>query len=99
MAQALEDSAALLSPSLTALRFPVAGCDSDPGSSKSDHIHFLFQGFPACYLCEELWSTDCPGAMLPHPTYHRAKDTAIDANYAAAIARAVAGAVWIFANP
>jgi hypothetical protein len=99
MAQALETSATLLSPGFSVQRFPVAGCDRDPGSLKSDHTPFQLQGVPACYVCEELWTHDCPGSMRPHPTYHRGTDTDIDEDYAAAIARAVAGAVWLVANP
>ena len=99
MENALEGAASLLSPGLTAQRFPVAPCDRDPGSSKTDHTNFQFQGFPACYVSEELWTHACPGAMRSHPTYHSKTDTQIDADYAAAIARAVAGAAWLVANP
>jgi leucyl aminopeptidase len=99
MGAALEAAAALLSPSLAVQHFPVPGCDRDPASGRSDHTSFQLQGFPACYVSEALWTQACPGDMLPHPTYHRAIDTQVDVAYAAAIARAVAGAAWLIANP
>jgi hypothetical protein len=99
MMDALEDAAALLSPGLTAQRFPIGDCGTDPGSGKSDHTSFQLLSFPGVYVCEELWTHDCPGEVRPHPTYHRKTDTLVDHAYAASIARAVAGAAWLVANP
>jgi hypothetical protein len=99
MRKALEDSALLLSPGLAVRSFPVPNCDRDPAAGRSDQTSFDVRGFPACYVSEELWKEDCSGAMYPHPTYHRASDTSFDVDYAAAIARAVAGAAWLVAHP
>jgi hypothetical protein len=65
----------------------------DPAIGRADHASFHAEGYPAVVVSEDYFvnrSGEPPKA--PNPNYHRFGDTAIDATYAADIARAVARA-------
>lgn len=96
---ALVYAAQVLSPGLTLQLYPTPGCALDPAAGRSDHTKFQLAGFPACFVAEDFFTEECPSADRPHPTYHRTSDTQIDIDYASAIARSVAGAAWLTANP
>ena len=74
------------------------GAKQDPLARRSDHSSFLLYGFPACAVTEDAFG----GPTNPDPAfakrYHSKADLAIDAEYTATIARAVAGALWTLAN-
>lgn len=86
-----------VSPALPAPQvYPHQG-ERDPAEARSDHYSFQEQGYTACLASEDLFAGPGPGAppeeMNPH--YHLPTDTAINADYAADIARLVAAAAWL----
>jgi len=100
LAAIVKSAAAEVSPALYGQLHPLPGCDHDPASHRSDHESFLLQGWPACLVAEDLWAEVCASpAQTGNPDYHTEADVAVDAAYAADIARAVAAAAWILARP
>jgi hypothetical protein len=95
---AVEHAVQVLSPTLALQVYPWTGCPTDPAAAISDHMRFHAAGFPAALVIEDYFTDDC-GTRRSHPTYHTSSDTSLDPAYAAAIARAVAGAAWLTANP
>ncbi len=93
LAGILENAAAIAAPNLIPRRYPLVGSTTDPAHERSDHTYFQLYGWPACVVCEE------DGFASGNPNYHRAGDLVIDYGYAADIARTVAQAVWMIANP
>lgn len=78
--------------------YPMPGCETDPAHWRSDHRQFLVRGWPACLVAEDLFSEIACGTQAGNPNYHTDQDLDVDPDYAAEIARAVAGAVWMVAN-
>jgi hypothetical protein len=74
--------------------------DRDGAEGRSDHSSFHARGYAACCVSEDLFAND-PGqpAAEVNANYHKATDTAVNRAYAADIARVVAAAAWITANP
>lgn len=72
----------------------------DPGEERSDHLHFHRHDYPACYICEDFFPTPGADDADKNPGYHNKTDTIdlYNAPYAAEIAQAVAGAVWLAAT-
>jgi bacterial leucyl aminopeptidase len=72
----------------------------DGAEGRSDHASFQERGYAACCASEDLFVNAPP---LPpaeeNEHYHRETDVAINRRYAADIARVVAAAVWLTANP
>ncbi len=74
--------------------------DPDPAEGRSDHAPFQTRGWAACVATEDFFVGPAPaGPGEPNPNYHRRGDTLVDLDYAADIARAVAAAAWITAQP
>jgi hypothetical protein len=71
----------------------------DGAEGRSDHASFQARGFAACCISEDLFLND-PG--LPdaeaNEHYHKESDRSINRQYAADIARVVAGSVWVTAH-
>jgi hypothetical protein len=75
----------------------------DPAENRSDHSPFHQRGYAACAVTEDFAfgaPFDDPTAEI-NPHYHRLSDQSeqIDYEYAAAIARVTAAAMWAIANP
>ncbi len=72
----------------------------DPAEGRSDHASFHLLGYAACAVSEDFFAGPGPGSQggEPNPNYHLSSDTFVDTEYAAAIARAVAAAVWVTAK-
>lgn len=102
LAKLVEKTAALLAgprPLVPRVHIGTAN-ERDPADGRSDHTSFHQVGVPACLVTEHFFGG--PGHK-PEPldrngAYHRSTDRTIDAEYAAAIARAVAAAAWIAAT-
>ena len=74
--------------------------ERDGAESRSDHAAFHARGYAACCISEDLFLND---ATLPvaetNEHYHKNSDTQINQQYAADIARVVAAAAWLTAQP
>lgn len=97
LAQRIERLVPLLSPNLT---LPQIYTRPDPAEGRSDHASFHQRGYAACVTSEDFFAGPLPTSpdSEPNPNYHKDQDTFIDFDYAADIARAIGGAVWISAN-
>jgi bacterial leucyl aminopeptidase len=85
-----------VSPTLLPQLYPNVN-QPDPGESRSDHYSFQREGYAACLASEDFFvgpKTNSP-TPDPNPNYHLPADNAVNALYAADIARAVAAAAWI----
>jgi bacterial leucyl aminopeptidase len=80
----------------------LAEADKDPAYRRSDHHSFHLVGYAACAATEDFFHVPLvpgePVASEGNPNYHTARDTFVDPEYAADIARAVAAAAWATAN-
>jgi hypothetical protein len=77
--------------------YPGGAGQSDPAESRSDHSSFQFEGYAACLASEDFFAGPGSSAPVPdpNPNYHLPADNAVNACYAADIARAMAAAAWI----
>src|SRR5262249_22597564 len=74
--------------------------ERDGAEGRSDHASFQERGYAACCTSEDLFANAPP---LPpaeeNENYHKETDVEVNRRYAADIARVVAAAVWLTANP
>ncbi|KQZ57373.1 M28 family metallopeptidase [Ensifer sp. Root558] len=74
----------------------------DEAEGRSDHASFHERGYAACVASEDFFPMATPENPNPdsegNPAYHRGKDTFIDPEYAADIARVIAATAWILAR-
>lgn len=80
--------------------YPGPGGQADPAERRSDHYSFQLEGYAACLASEDFFAGPGAGAPAadPNPNYHLPADNALNAPYAADIARAVAAAAWVAAT-
>ena len=97
----LKDAVAsqLEGPELCHTRGPTIG-ERDGAEGRSDHASFHARGYAACCISEDLFMNDpsLPPAE-PNEHYHKDSDRRINRQYAADIARVVAAAAWVTAQP
>ena len=90
----------LISPSLPRPQLYPAAPASDPAEARSNHYSFQVEGYAACLASEDFFVG--PGSSAPapdpNPNYHLPADAAVNARYAADIARAVIAAAWVSAT-
>ena len=106
LAQRIEELSQQVSPDLPSpqihLNKGLAEEDKDPAYRRSDHHSFHLVGYAACAATEDFFPVPLvPGEPVEsegNPNYHTARDTFVDPEYAADIARAVAAAAWVTAN-
>ncbi|HEX8248189.1 MAG TPA: M28 family metallopeptidase, partial [Pyrinomonadaceae bacterium] len=102
LAKILDKIYKTLSPNLAAQQvYPdfESGTGADPAAGRSDHAPFQERGYAAIVVSEDFFAGpkfDSPGAQ-PNPNYHKPGDRQIDYEYAADIARVIAGAALIAA--
>jgi hypothetical protein len=72
----------------------------DGAEGRSDHAAFQARGYAACCISEDLFLND-PGlpAAEANAHYHKHSDRHVNPEYAADIARVVAAAAWVTAQP
>lgn len=72
----------------------------DPAERRSDHYSFQIEGYAACLATEDFFIGPAPTGPEPepNPNYHMPTDDAVNACYAADIARAMVAAAWIAAT-
>jgi len=72
----------------------------DPAAGRSDHASFQERGYAACVASEDFFAGPLPNSpeAQPNPNYHTPGDVAVNIEYAADIARAVAAAALISAR-
>jgi bacterial leucyl aminopeptidase len=82
------------------LELPQIYIQSDPAAGRSDHASFHERGYAACVTSEDFFIGPEPGspAAEANPNYHKDRDTFVDFDYAADIARLIAAATWVTAN-
>jgi bacterial leucyl aminopeptidase len=82
------------------LELPQIYIQADPAAGRSDHASFHERGYAACVTSEDFFIGPEPGspAAEANPNYHKDKDTFVDFDYAADIARLIAAATWVTAN-
>ena len=97
LAERINRLAPKLSPDL---ELPQIYTQPDPAEGRSDHASFHDHGYAACITSEDFFAGPQPDSPTaePNPNYHKDKDTFVDLEYAADIARVVAGAALITAN-
>ncbi|MGL5942864.1 MAG: M20/M25/M40 family metallo-hydrolase [Waterburya sp.] len=97
LAQRLEPLVPILSPTLES---PQIYTQPDPAEGRSDHASFHQRGYAACLTSEDFFAGPLPTSPTdePNPNYHKDKDTFVDFEYAADIARLVGAAAWLTAN-
>lgn len=97
LAQRLEKLVPILSPTLQP---PQIYTQPDPAEGRSDHASFHQRGYAACVTSEDFFAGPLPTSPSaePNPNYHKDRDTFVDFDYAADIARLVGAAVWLTAN-
>jgi leucyl aminopeptidase len=100
LAQTIAELRPQVSPQLSAPQLYPAHGDFDLAEGRSDHHSFHQAGYAACLASEDLFVGPGSGAppAEPNPNYHRPTDTAINAAYAADIARLVTAAAWVAAT-
>jgi hypothetical protein len=106
LAHRIEELSHQVSPDLPSpqihLNKGLAEEDKDPAYRRSDHHSFHLVGYAACAATEDFFPVPLvPGEPVEsegNPNYHTARDTFVDPEYAADIARAVAAAAWVTAN-
>jgi hypothetical protein len=101
LAQLVASAAAQVSTDLVPQVYPLPGCSKDPATNRSDHAWFHFHDWPACMVSEDLFADVCttPVPQSGNPHYHKVSDVDVNESFASDVARAVAGAAWIAANP
>jgi leucyl aminopeptidase len=75
---------------------------NDPAVDRSDHSSFHKRDYPAVCVSEDLFvapPSSQPTRDMNNPHYHTWSDQTIVADYAAEVARAVAAAAWLTAQP
>lgn len=90
-----------VSPGLPAPQiYPSPGGGLDPAQGRSDHASFQLEGYAACLASEDFFAGPGPAAPMPepNPNYHLPADDAVNAEYAADIARAMIAAAWVTAT-
>ncbi len=82
------------------LQLPQIYIQSDPAAGRSDHASFHERGYAACVTSEDFFAGPEPGspAAEANPNYHKDRDTFVDFDYAADIARLIGAAAWLTAN-
>lgn len=82
------------------LELPQIYIQPDPAAGRSDHASFHERGYAACVTSEDFFIGPEPGspAAEANPNYHKDKDTFVDFDYVADIARVIAAATWVTAN-
>ncbi|RCJ19200.1 hypothetical protein A6S26_27505 [Nostoc sp. ATCC 43529] len=97
LAQRLERLVSALSPTL---EHPQIYTQPDPAEGRSDHASFHQRGYAACVTSEDFFAGPLPTSLSvePNPNYHKDRDTFVDFDYAADIARVVGAAAWLTAN-
>lgn len=86
----------LLGGRLQTKRCPTPGTTSSNTTDQTDTISFLAECIPACWVCEDMH--DGCTSRIRNRTMHTIEDLHVNCAYAADIARATAGAVWLRAN-
>ena len=97
LAERIKHLVPFLSPNL---ELPQIYTQPDPAEGRSDHASFHQRGYSACVISEDFFAgpfSTSPNAE-PNPHYHQDRDTFVDFDYAADIARIVGAAVWLTAN-
>lgn len=90
-----------LIPTLSSnLELPQIYIQPDPAAGRSDHASFHERGYAACVTSEDFFAGPEPGSPSAeeNPNYHKEKDTFVDFDYAADIARLIGAAAWLTAN-
>ncbi|MDJ0568868.1 MAG: M20/M25/M40 family metallo-hydrolase [Pleurocapsa sp. MO_192.B19] len=82
------------------LEIPQIYIQPDPAAGRSDHASFHERGYAACVTSEDFFIGPEPGSpeAEANPNYHKDKDTFVDFDYAADIARVIAATTWVTAN-
>lgn len=82
------------------LELPQIYIQEDPAAGRSDHASFHERGYAACVTSEDFFIGPEPVSPTPeaNPNYHKDRDTFVDFDYAADIARVIAAATWVTAN-
>lgn len=101
LAQRLDRLVSTLSPTLDRPQiYTHSSFPPDPAEGRSDHASFHQRGYAACVTSEDFFVG--PDVASPpaeeNPNYHRRKDTFVDFDYAADIARVIGAATWVTAN-
>jgi bacterial leucyl aminopeptidase len=97
LAKRLKRLVSVLSPNLQS---PQIYTQPDPAEGRSDHASFHQRGYAACVTSEDFFAGPLPTSPTaePNPNYHKDRDTFVDFDYAADIARLVGAAAWLTAN-
>jgi bacterial leucyl aminopeptidase len=97
LANRLQQLVSVLSPNLQS---PQIYTQPDPAEGRSDHASFHHRGYAACVTSEDFFAGPLPTSPTaePNPNYHKERDTFVDFDYAADIARLVGAAAWLTAN-
>jgi bacterial leucyl aminopeptidase len=97
LANRLQKLVSVLSPNLQS---PQIYTQPDPAEGRSDHASFHHRGYAACITSEDFFAGPLPTSPTaePNPNYHKERDTFVDFDYAADIARLVGAAAWLTAN-
>ncbi|PSB04948.1 M20/M25/M40 family metallo-hydrolase [Merismopedia glauca] len=97
LAERLQKLVSTLSPNLES---PQIYTQPDPAEGRSDHASFHQRGYAACVTSEDFFAGPLPTSPSaePNPNYHKDRDTFVDFDYAADIARVVGAAAWLTAN-
>ena len=91
LAERIEHLVPVVSPNLET---PQIYTQPDPAEGRSDHASFHQRGYAACVISEDFFAgpfSTSPNAKL-NPHYHQDRDTVVDFDYAADIARIVGAA-------
>lgn len=101
LAQRIDRLVSTLAPSLDRPQiYTHSSSPPDPAEGRSDHASFHHRGYAACVTSEDFFvgpSVTSPPAE-ENPNYHGRKDTFVDFDYAADIARVIGAATWVTAN-
>ncbi|MBX3024983.1 M20/M25/M40 family metallo-hydrolase [bacterium] len=88
--------AELLGARLRTRRCPTPETRNEQTTDQTDTISFLAECIPACWVCEDMH--DGCTSKIRNRAMHTTRDLHVNCAYAADIARAAAGAVWLRAN-
>lgn len=101
LAQRIDRLLPTLSPTLNRPQiYTHSSSPPDPAEGRSDHASFHQRGYAACVTSEDFFvgpDVTSPAAE-ENPNYHGRKDTFVDFDYAADIARVIGAATWVTAN-
>jgi bacterial leucyl aminopeptidase len=97
LAERIQRLVSILSPNLQSSQIYT---QPDPAEGRSDHASFHQRGYAACVTSEDFFAGPLPTSPTaePNPNYHKDRDTFVDFDYAADLARIVGGAAWLTAN-